>query len=310
MRDDFATRHIGPSAGDIGAMLEVVGVSSIDDLLAKTVPVSIRDSEPMDLAPALTEREALEALRAMARRNRILVPMIGMGYYGTVTPPVLQRNVLENPGWYTAYTPYQAEVSQGRLEALLNFQQMVMDLTGMELANASLLDEATAAAEAMAMAHRVSRSKSNRFFVDADCHPQTIAVVKTRAAPIGIEVVVGDPYEALDDDVFGVLVQYPGSSGALRDPRPIVERVHAVRGLAVFAADSARVLRHRITGRPRSRYRGRKLPAVRRADGIRRPACCVLCNARQVQATDAGTDHRRVGRCPRPAGAAHGSADP
>ena len=237
MRDDFATRHIGPSAGDIGAMLEVVGVSSIDDLLAKTVPVSIRDSEPMDLAPALTEREALEALRAMARRNRILVPMIGMGYYGTVTPPVLQRNVLENPGWYTAYTPYQAEVSQGRLEALLNFQQMVMDLTGMELANASLLDEATAAAEAMAMAHRVSRSKSERFFVDADCHPQTIAVVRTRAAPIGIEVVVGDPYEALDDDVFGVLVQYPGSSGALRDPRPIVERVHAARGLAVFAAD-------------------------------------------------------------------------
>ena len=237
MRDDFATRHVGPSAGDIAAMLEVVGVSSIDDLLAKTVPVSILDREPMDLAPALTEREALEALRAMAGRNRILVSMIGMGYYGTVTPPVLQRNVLENPGWYTAYTPYQAEVSQGRLEALLNFQQMVMDLTGMELANASLLDEATAAAEAMAMAHRVSRSRSQRFFVDADCHPQTIAVVRTRAAPIGVEVVVGDPYESSDDDVFGVLVQYPGSSGALRDPRPIVERVHAARGLAVFATD-------------------------------------------------------------------------
>ena len=237
MRDDFATRHVGPSSEDIAAMLEVVGVSSIDDLLAKTVPVSIRDHQPLDLAPALTEHEALEALRAMASRNRVLVSMIGMGYYGTFTPPVLQRNVLENPGWYTAYTPYQAEVSQGRLEALLNFQQMVMDLTGMELANASLLDEATAVAEAMAMAHRVSRSKSDRFFVDADCHPQTIAVVRTRAVPIGIDVVVGNPYESLDDDVFGVLVQYPGSSGALRDPRPIVERVHAVRGLAVFAAD-------------------------------------------------------------------------
>ena len=237
MRDDFATRHIGPSSLDVDAMLDVVGVDSIDDLLAQTVPVSIRDHEPLGLAPGITEREALDALRSMAGRNRILVSMIGMGYYGTVTPPVLQRNVLENPGWYTAYTPYQAEVSQGRLEALLNFQQMVMDLTGMELANASLLDEATAAAEAMAMAHRVSKSKSERFFVDSDCHPQTIAVVRTRAAPIGIKIVVGDPYETLDDDVFGVLVQYPGSSGALRDPSPIVERVHAVRGLAVFATD-------------------------------------------------------------------------
>ena len=237
MRDDFATRHVGPNSRDVDAMLDVVGVRSIDDLIAQTVPASIRDREPLELDPALTEREALETLRAMAGRNRPLVSMIGMGYYATVTPPVLQRNVLENPGWYTAYTPYQAEVSQGRLEALLNFQQMVMDLTGMELANASLLDEATAAAEAMAMARRVSKSKSTRFLVDADCHPQTIAVVRTRAAPIGIDVVVGDPYEPLDGDMFGVLVQYPGSSGALRDPTPVVERVHAVRGLAIFATD-------------------------------------------------------------------------
>ena len=237
MRDDFATRHVGPTSRDVDAMLDVVGVRSIDDLIAKTVPASIRDREPLELDPALTEREALETLRAMAGRNRPLVSMIGMGYYATVTPPVLQRNVLENPGWYTAYTPYQAEVSQGRLEALLNFQQMVMDLTGMELANASLLDEATAAAEAMAMARRVSKSKSMRFLVDADCHPQTIAVIRTRAAPIGIDVVVGDPYEPLGGDMFGVLVQYPGSSGALRDPTPVVERVHAVRGLAIFATD-------------------------------------------------------------------------
>ena len=235
--DDFAARHIGPTPREIGAMLETIGVPTIEALLARTVPASIRDDEPIALGPALTEREAVEALRAMAGRNRLLVSMIGMGYYGTVTPPVVLRNVLENPGWYTAYTPYQAEVSQGRLEALLNFQQMVMDLTGMELANASLLDEATAAAEAMAMARRVSKSKSVRFFVDADCHPQTIAVIRTRAAPLGIDVVVGDPYETLDGDVFGALVQYPGSSGALRDPGPIVERVHAAKGLAVFAAD-------------------------------------------------------------------------
>ena len=237
MRDDFATRHIGPTQRDIGAMLEVIGVPTIEDLLDRTVPVSIRNDQPPELDPALTEIEAVEALRAMAARNRPLVSMIGMGYYGTVTPPVVLRNVLENPAWYTAYTPYQAEVSQGRLEALLNFQQMVMDLTGMELANASLLDEATAAAEAMAMARRVSRSKSARFFVDADCHPQTIAVVRTRAAPLGIDVVVGDPYEADGSDLFGVLIQYPGSSGALRDPSAIVERVHAAKGLAVFATD-------------------------------------------------------------------------
>ena len=242
MRDDFASRHIGPTAQDIEAMLEVIGVATLPDLLGRTIPVSIRHDEPLALDPALTEREAVQALRAMAGRNRPLVSMIGMGYYGTVTPPVVLRNVLENPAWYTAYTPYQAEVSQGRLEALLNFQQMVMDLTGMELANASLLDEATAAAEAMAMARRVSKSKSARFFVDADCHPQTIAVVRTRAAGLGIDVTVGDPYETFEsdvfgDDVFGVLVQYPGSSGALRDPTPIVERVHAAKGIAIFAAD-------------------------------------------------------------------------
>ena len=237
MREDFASRHIGPTRQDVDAMLEVIGAPTLEDLLDRTVPASIRDDEPLALVPALTEREAVETLRAMADRNRPLASMIGMGYYGTVTPPVVLRNVLENPAWYTAYTPYQAEVSQGRLEALLNFQQMVMDLTGMELANASLLDEATAAAEAMTMARRVSKSRSARFFVDADCHPQTIAVVRTRAAPLGIDVVVGDPYDTLESDVFGVLIQYPGSSGALRDPSPIVERVHAAKGLAIFAAD-------------------------------------------------------------------------
>ncbi|MBF2761331.1 MAG: aminomethyl-transferring glycine dehydrogenase [Ectothiorhodospiraceae bacterium AqS1] len=247
--DAFEDRHIGPDESDTEKMLRAIGLSSIDALLQKAIPASIRNDEPMDLKDPLSERKALEALHDMAGRNRPLVSMIGMGYYGTLTPTVIQRNVLESPSWYTAYTPYQAEVSQGRLEALLNFQQMVMDFTGMELANASLLDEATAAAEAMAMARRVSKSKSPRFFVDADCHPQTVAVICTRARPLGIEVIVGDPSEAdfsepsVGDDpsrpggVFGALVQYPGSSGALRDFSDHVERVHAGGGLSIFATD-------------------------------------------------------------------------
>ena len=168
----------------------------------------------------------------------VATSLIGMGYYGTITPPVILRNLLENPGWYTAYTPYQAEVSQGRLEALLTFQQMVVDLTGMEIANASLLDEATAAAEAMAMAHRVARSPSSRFFVDRDTHPQTLAVVRTRAVPLDIEVIVGDPLTQLDGAlVFGALLSYPGSSGAVRDLRPAIAAVHACRGLVAVASD-------------------------------------------------------------------------
>lgn len=164
--------------------------------------------------------------------------MIGMGYHGTIMPAVIKRNVLENPGWYTAYTPYQAEISQGRLEALLNFQQMIIDLSGMEIANASLLDEATAAAEAMSMSKRVSKSKSTRYFVDQDCHPQTIAVVQTRAASLGFEIIIGDPFRDLDDkDVFGVLLQYPGSSGSVKDIRPVIKSAHEKSALITVAAD-------------------------------------------------------------------------
>ena len=174
----------------------------------------------------------------MAERNRVQVSMIGMGYYDTITPAVIQRNVLENPGWYTAYTPYQAEISQGRLEALLTFQQMVIDLTGLELANASLLDEATAAAEAMTMAKRVGRSAADAFFVDADCHPQTLAVLRTRAGALGFEIVVGDPLADLEPArVFGALLHYPGSSGAVRDFRPVIERLHDAGALAIMATD-------------------------------------------------------------------------
>src|SRR5918996_1416708 len=238
MRGDFVRRHIGPGEPQIAEMLEVVGGSSLDDLIEKATPASIRTDRPLDLPPPLSERRALARLRAMAARNQLHTSMIGMGYYGTILPGVIQRNVLENPGWYTAYTPYQAEVSQGRLEALLNFQQVVIDLTGLELANASLLDEATAAAEAMAMAKRVSRSRSDAFFVDAGCHPQTLAVVQTRARAFGFEIVTGDPLRDLEAcQVFGALLHYPGSSGAIRDLRPAIADLHAKDALAIVACD-------------------------------------------------------------------------
>ena len=238
LRGDFVRRHIGPGERQIEEMLSSLGMDSLEALIDATVPAEIRGDETFDLPPPMSERQLVTASRRVRERNRVFISMMGMGYYGTVMPSVIKRNVLENPGWYTAYTPYQAEVSQGRLEALLNFQQMVMDLTGMELANASLLDEATAAAEAMAMARRVSKSESNTFFVDRDCHPQTIAVVRTRARPMGWKVVVGDPFEDLEDRVvFGALLQYPGSSGQVRDPRPVIARVQRRKGLAIIATD-------------------------------------------------------------------------
>jgi len=238
MRGDFIRRHIGPGKSQISEMLDRLGLESLDELIDKAVPKVIRsDDEPLDLPPLLTERETQAVLRRVAARNKVFISMIGLGYHGTIMPPVIQRNVLENPGWYTAYTPYQAEVSQGRLEVLLAFQQMVMDLTGMELANASLLDEATAAAEAMAMSHRLSKGKSNVFFVDKVCHPQTIEVVKTRARPLEIEVVVGDPTLDLEQDIFGALIQYPGSCGAVRDLAPLIARIHEKGGLATVSAD-------------------------------------------------------------------------
>ncbi|HEY4635455.1 MAG TPA: glycine dehydrogenase (aminomethyl-transferring), partial [Rhodospirillales bacterium] len=208
--DDFVRRHLGPGTVQIAEMLATLGLGSLDEMIQRAVPADIVSKKPLKLPPARSERDTLSALRAMADLNQVRVSMIGMGYYGTILPTVILRNVLENPGWYTAYTPYQAEVSQGRLEALLNFQQVIIDLTGMQLANASLLDEATAAAEAMAMARRLCKRDADVFFVADDCHPQTIAVVKTRARALGLEVVVGDPAAGLSErELFGVLVQYP-----------------------------------------------------------------------------------------------------
>ncbi|MGA7073484.1 aminomethyl-transferring glycine dehydrogenase [Bradyrhizobium sp.] len=234
----FARRHIGPDPRDVASMLKTVGASSLSALMAETLPASIRQQTPLDLGRALSETEALAHMRDLASKNQVFTSLIGQGYSGTILPTVIQRNILENPAWYTAYTPYQPEISQGRLEALFNFQTMIADLTGLDVANASLLDEATAAAEAMALAERASSSKSKSFFVDADVHPQTLAVLRTRAEPLGWTLIVGDPLTDLDGaDVFGGLLQYPGSSGALRDLRPAIAALHAKGALAVVAAD-------------------------------------------------------------------------
>lgn len=238
----FARRHIGPDAEAQAKMLAQVGYGSLDELTGAAVPETIKSTEALGLPAAVTEAEALAELRALADRNQVLTPMIGLGYYGTFTPPVILRNVLENPAWYTAYTPYQPEISQGRLEALLNFQTVVADLTGLPTSGASLLDEGTAAAEAMALSRRVGKVKNGVFLVDADTFPQTLAVIRTRAEPTGVEVVTADlsagiPADVAERGVTGVLLQYPGASGAVRDLRPVIEQAHDLGAIVTVAAD-------------------------------------------------------------------------
>ncbi|WP_455232633.1 aminomethyl-transferring glycine dehydrogenase [Geopseudomonas aromaticivorans] len=233
----FLARHLGPDAAEQRAMLAALGVTSRSELIEQTMPPAIRLAGPLALPPALDEQAALARLRSYAEQNECWTSLIGMGYHASHTPPVILRNVLENPGWYTAYTPYQPEIAQGRLEALLNFQQLTSDLTGLELAGASLLDEATAAAEAMAMARRVAKSASNRFFVDANCHPQTLSVLQTRAAGFGFELVIDSPEQLGRHEVFGALLQYPDSHGEIRDLRPLIEQLHAQQALACVACD-------------------------------------------------------------------------
>jgi glycine dehydrogenase len=234
----FVRRHIGPSPRDVSAMLESVGASSLGALIAETLPSPIRQKTPLDPCAPLSETEALAHMRELASQNEVFTSLIGQGYSGTILPAVIQRNILENPAWYTAYTPYQPEISQGRLEALFNFQTMICDLSGLDVANASLLDEATAAAEAMALAERAAQAKAKSFFVDSEVHPQTLAVLRTRAEPLGWNLIVGDPLADLDRvDVFGALLQYPGTSGAVRDLRPAIATLHAKGALAIVAAD-------------------------------------------------------------------------
>ncbi len=235
---DFANRrHIGPSPSEMAEMFEVLGVKDLDELIDQTVPASLRQDKPLNFGAPKSERELLWFLRQVAKKNKVFSTMIGQGFYGTVCPPAIQRNILENPAWYTAYTPYQPEISQGRLEALLNYQTMVTDLTGLEVANASLLDEASAAAEAMTMAQRVAKSKATGFFVDENCHPQNIAVMQTRAAPLGIEIIVGNPDDLDPEAVFGAIFQYPGTYGHVRDFTGEIARLHDAKAIGIVIAD-------------------------------------------------------------------------
>ena len=237
--DTFVDRHVGPRLEDIESMLEKVGYASFDELVKDALPASIRYNQPLNLGTPQTESEMLDDLRQIASQNQVSRSFIGMGYYNCITPPIIQRNILENPGWYTAYTPYQAEIAQGRLEALLNFQTMIIDLTGLPIANASLLDESTAAAEAMGMCLAASkRGTSKTFFVSETCHPQTIGVLKTRAEPLGIELLIGDHRTAVfDTHLLGALVQYPASDGTVYDYSDFAEKIHDAGGLLVVAAD-------------------------------------------------------------------------
>ena len=235
--DDFIARHIGPSAADTQAMLQTVGAESLDALIESTVPANILTNAPLALDSSRTESETLAYLKALAAQNTVAKSYIGLGYYDTIVPPVILRNVLENPGWYTAYTPYQPEISQGRLEGLLNYQQMITDLTGMDIANASLLDEATAAAEAMTLCKRSNKLKSNKFFVSSDVFPQTIDVLKTRAEFFGFELIVADAAELPNHEVFGVMLQYPNATGEIVDIAALIQQAHAQKALVCVASD-------------------------------------------------------------------------
>ncbi|MEH1773221.1 MAG: aminomethyl-transferring glycine dehydrogenase [Nostoc sp.] len=234
----FVPRHIGPNSDDIEQMLKVLGFPSLDALIDQTVPQTIRLKQPLKLPAAESEYAALASLKKVAGKNQVFRSYIGMGYYDSITPPVIGRNILENPGWYTAYTPYQPEIAQGRLEALLNFQTLIIDLTGLEIANASLLDEATAAAEAMSLSYGVSKNQADAYFVSRDCHPQTIDVLQTRAKPLGIKIIVGD-HQTFDFDrpIFGAVLQYPASDGTIYDYRAFIEKAHAKGALVTVAAD-------------------------------------------------------------------------
>ena len=242
--DTFARRHLGPRGSDLPEMLRILGVDRLEDLAHATIPASIRSKQPLSLEGLpevpLGEQELLIALREIASENRVFRSYLGQGYHDVIVPGVIQRNILENPGWYTQYTPYQAEISQGRLEALLNFQTMVADLTGLPLANASLLDEATAAAEALGLCRAVAKGdRKGAIFASEDCHPQTLGVLRTRAEGLGMTLHVGDPDTADFDalGVGGVILQYPGTDGRLRDPRETIERAHAAGALVCMAAD-------------------------------------------------------------------------
>ncbi len=278
--DRFVRRHIGPNAAETKEMLAILGHENLDGLIDAAVPKKIRLEKKLNLPVAQSEFDALAGLKKISSENKVFRSFIGMGYYDTITPPVIQRNVLENPGWYTQYTPYQAEISQGRLEALLNFQTMASELTGLDLANASMLDEATAAAEAMTMSHRLKDGR-NIFFISETCHPQTIEVVRSRAHALKIEVIVGSHETfAFTDQVFGALVQYPDTFGAIHDFSSFAEKAHAAGRDGHGRHGSARAHAHQAAWRIRRGHRCRQRATLRRAARLRRTARGVFRHAR------------------------------
>ena len=234
---DFIQRHIGPSIEEQNVMLKELGYQNLDELIKDTVPEKILSKDELEIGDSNSEYKALRKLKNISKKNKIYSSFIGMGYYGTYTPYVILRNILENPGWYTSYTPYQPEVAQGRLEMLMNFQQMVVDFTGMDIANASLLDEGTAAAEAVGLSYRISKSETKKVFVSKNCHPQTIDVIKTRAEPLGLEIVVGDEDIDINEDIICGIIQYPGTLGDIKDPSEAISKIHKQNGKAVVVCD-------------------------------------------------------------------------
>ncbi len=293
-------------------MLHAIGAATLDDVAGKTIPAAIRSNAALDLPPPIDEAATIAELRALAAQNATTKSLIGMGYHGTVTPPVILRNVLENPGWYTAYTPYQAEIAQGRLEALLNFQTMICELTGMQIANASLLDEATAAAEAMAMAHALSKSRSDVLAVATDLHPQTLAVLATRAKPLGLTlapVAPGDLGAIRAANPFALLLQYPGTTGAIRDLSEEIATAHEAGALAIVATDPLALALLTAARRDGRRYRRRFRSALRRPNGFRWPARWFFCHQGCVQACHARPPGRRVPGRRRPTGHASRAAN-
>ena len=309
---DFIQRHIGPTVKQQTEMARAIGYDNLDALIEDTVPGAIRLERPMHLPGARTEQDVIARLRELAEQNVVNRSFIGTGYYDTFTPAVIQRNVLENPGWYTAYTPYQPEISQGRLEALLTYQQMIMDLTGMELANASMLDEGTAAAEAMTLLQRVNKkNRSATFIIAEDCHPQTIAVVQTRAEALDIEVVIGNPTELVGNtEAFGMLLQYPGTYGHLEDISPLIEAAHAAQTLVATAADLMALTLARPPGALGADVVVGNSQRFGVPMGFGGPHAALLRYPRRLQALNAWAHHRRFHRPARQPGPAHGDADP
>jgi len=236
-QNDFIQRHIGPSVEEQNIMLKELGYKNLDELIKNTVPENILLKDDLGIGDPNSEYKALRKLKNISKKNKVYSSFIGMGYYGTYTPYVILRNILENPGWYTSYTPYQPEVAQGRLEMLMNFQQMIIDFTGMDIANASLLDEGTAAAEAMGLSYRISKTDSNKVFVSKNCHPQTIEVIKTRAEPLGVEIIVGDEETDIKDEIICGIISYPGTLGDIKDPSEAISKIHKKNGKAVLVCD-------------------------------------------------------------------------